>query len=79
MNSVTQEPRLFNLQDKTAPTALSVLDLIDYQLGHHQEQAAGLTQLAQWHRERAAALAAERQSLAADVAIILGQAEDLLR
>lgn len=79
MNSLQQTSQRFNHPVISSSAILSTLDLIDYSVCYHKKQAEDLAQLARWHQARADALAAERRTLAADVANVLTQAEELLR
>ena len=67
------KPDVYNNQS----TLLSTLDLIDHMLGHHQEQALELVELALWHEQQAQALEVERYLLVADVTEVLRQAEEV--
>ncbi len=58
---------------------LGTLDLVEHMIGHHQDQALELVELALWHEQQAQALEAERRALAADVTEVLRQAEEVLR
>jgi uncharacterized protein (DUF305 family) len=71
VSSIAQYPQNFNI--------LSTIDLIDHMVGHHQDQALELVELALWHQQQADALAVERQSLAADVSAALAEAERFLQ
>lgn len=77
--SIQHKQQIFNHRATTSPVILSTLDLIEYMAAHHAEQASDLAQLAQWHRQQAHALIAERRTLAADVDAALAEAEGLLR
>lgn len=75
MDIVTEKPTV----DKTQNDTLGTIDLIDAMLGHHQDEAFALVELALWHQEQAEALAAERRTLAADVSAVLAEAAAVLR
>lgn len=76
--TIQQQPQNFNPQDRTSPTILCTLDLIDQEIGYYQEQAVGLAELARWYDEQAQSRIAERRALAVEVYSALDEAERLL-